>query len=140
MLNRKAKALSKAIISKRCRQLFLQQAQLYGWVYNQLEGLAALNKKRDPKYLQHCEAFLARMAEAEVGHLPDLPPDALRSLEKLFDGLLAVMAGKQPPEFTGSEFATLTKQLFVPPKKPGPHPESKIRHGLRQTDEGPKTF
>lgn len=64
-------------------------------------------------------------AEAEVGHLTELPADALPSIEKLFDAVIATQSGKTPPEFTGPEIARLAKQLFVPPKKPGPRPLSR---------------
>jgi len=136
MLRRKATEFSKVAVSKRFRQLVWQQAQNNLWLYNQLEGLATLKRKRDPRYVKYCERLLVGLAEANVGHLPELPPDALLGLEKLIDVIVAVMSGRKPPDFTGPEFATMTKRLFVPPKKPGPHPVSKYDEAFIRRTKG----
>lgn len=139
MLARKARDLARVMITKHCRQMFLQQAQNHWWWYNQTEALAALKRKRDPRYLELSKSFLVRLAGSDIGHLAELPPDALQSLEKLFDGLIAFMSGKkvQPDfNFTGPEFARLTKHLFVPPKRPGPRPVSKYDQAFIRRTKG----
>lgn len=130
MLSRKAKLFLKAIVTKRCRQLLLEHAQLYHSVYLRAEALAELKRKRRPQYRQVSEQFLSQFIGADIGHLNELPPDTLLGLEKLFDSLLAVISGKPPEQFTGLEFVTLTKRLFVPPKIPGPRPLSKYNEAF----------
>ena len=77
MLSRKAKLILKTIVTKRCRQLFLEQAQSYYTVYLRAEALAELKRKRRPQYRQLSGQFLSQFSGADIGHLNELPPDTL---------------------------------------------------------------
>lgn len=66
MIARKARDLCKVIISKPCRTMLLQQAQHFGFTYQQAEGLAALKKKRDPRYFELRDTKIMRDLEPEA--------------------------------------------------------------------------
>ena len=138
MLARKARALSNAIVSKHCRHFFALQAQSYQWLYSQVEALAALKRKRSPEYREFCQWLLMQFAESGLGHLADIPQDTLPTLEKLCDILIAVMSGKTSPQMSGPEFVNLSKRLFVPKKKSGPHPLSKYDRAFVRRTNGEK--
>jgi hypothetical protein len=141
MLARKARELGKFILSKRCRDLFAEQANRYAWLYDCCKAEADFKRKRkrvSPGYAAFCQTLLATFAEKDLGPLRDLPQDKLATLEKLWDALIAGLAGRKPPELTGSDLASLTKYLLVPKKKPGPQFLSKYDTAFVRRAKGEK--
>ncbi len=51
LLARKAREISKAVVSDHCRLLLATQARWHHWLYNVVEALAASKKKRGLQYV-----------------------------------------------------------------------------------------
>ena len=138
LLAKKARELAGALVSKRFRDTLAAQINSMIRVLQFCEAGAVSKKKRTKHFDHFCQWLLAKSAEDDLGPLRDLPENRFSTLEKLFDAQIATMLGRKVPEISGEEFAALTKDLFVPKKKRGPHtsPPCRSNQTLPPSDIG----